>query len=129
MGGHDARFESEQESQQDQRSCNTTPASILGLRTVSYCTENEGTPQRVRQRVAEGGHDVPMAKQIERIGRSLANGRAAPEIADLSLFVDNSEPRSNKSYSHELIAVFLGSDPLEVVSTPPKWYGTIRPGG
>jgi len=36
---------SEQESQQNQRSTNTTPAPVLGLRTASYCTENEGTPR------------------------------------------------------------------------------------
>jgi len=84
--------------------------------------------QRVSQRVAEGGHDVPMAKQVERFGRSLANGRAALEIADLSLFVDNSQPRINKAYSHKLVAVFLGSDPLEVISLPPQWFRTIHPG-
>ena len=44
MGGHDTRLRSEQESQQNQRSTNTTPAPVLGLRTASYCTENEGTP-------------------------------------------------------------------------------------
>ncbi|MFC6282114.1 hypothetical protein, partial [Polaromonas aquatica] len=27
-----------------QRSTHTTPAPVLGLRTASYCTENEGTP-------------------------------------------------------------------------------------
>jgi hypothetical protein len=44
VGGHDTRLRSEQESQQNQRSTNTTPAPVLGLRTASYCTENEGTP-------------------------------------------------------------------------------------
>jgi hypothetical protein len=38
------QFESEQESQWNQRSSNTTPAPVLALRTASYCTENEGTP-------------------------------------------------------------------------------------
>ena len=45
MEGHDNRLKSEQESQQNQRSTNTTPAPVLGLRTVTYCTENEGTPE------------------------------------------------------------------------------------
>jgi hypothetical protein len=44
VGGHDTRLRSEQESQRNQRSTNATPASVLGLRTASYCTENEGTP-------------------------------------------------------------------------------------
>jgi hypothetical protein len=35
---------SEQENQSNQRSTQTTPAPVRGLRTDSYCTENEGTP-------------------------------------------------------------------------------------
>ena len=49
MGGHDTRLRSEQESQQNQRSTNTTPAPVLGLRTASYCTENEGTPKQAKR--------------------------------------------------------------------------------
>ncbi|MCA3199036.1 hypothetical protein, partial [Cupriavidus sp.] len=46
-------FEGEQESQQNQRSTNTTPAPVLGLRTASYCTENEGTPGTALKRFGE----------------------------------------------------------------------------
>jgi hypothetical protein len=49
VGGHDTRLRSEQESQQNQRSTNTTPAPVLGLRTASYCTENEGTPNQTKR--------------------------------------------------------------------------------
>jgi hypothetical protein len=31
--------------------CQTDPASALGWRTVTYCTENEGTPHHIRSRV------------------------------------------------------------------------------
>ena len=44
MGGNDTPLKSEQEVQQNQRSTHRTPAPVLGLRTASYCTENEGTP-------------------------------------------------------------------------------------
>jgi hypothetical protein len=37
-------FGSEQENQSNQRSTQATPAPVLGLRTASYCTENEGAP-------------------------------------------------------------------------------------
>jgi hypothetical protein len=40
-------FGSEQENQSNQRSTQTTPAPVLGLRTASYCTENEGTPSPI----------------------------------------------------------------------------------
>lgn len=83
--------------------------------------------KRVSQRAVEGGQDVPMAKQVERLRRSLANGRVAHEIAGLSLVVDNGQPRGNRAYAHELIAVFLGSHPVEVMLPPPKWAGIILP--
>lgn len=107
-------------------------AKAAGYRVVQIfiaVTDVSLSAQRVRQRVAEGGHDVPLAKQVVRFDRSLANGRAALEIADLSLFVDNSQTRTSQAYSHDLVAVFLGSDPLEVVPLPPKWFRTILPGG
>src|SRR5258708_9785770 len=48
-GGHDTRLRSEQESQQNQRSTNTTPAPVLGLRTASYCTENERSEEHTSE--------------------------------------------------------------------------------
>ena len=42
-------FGSEQENQSNQRSTQTTPAPVLGLRTASYCTENEGTPRCAKE--------------------------------------------------------------------------------
>ena len=43
-------FGSEQGNQSNQRSTHTTPAPVLGLRTASYCTENEWTPDRAMGR-------------------------------------------------------------------------------
>ena len=61
MGGHDTRLRSEQESQQNQRSTNTTPAPVLGLRTASYCTENEGTPPLALAGAAVAGYHSLLA--------------------------------------------------------------------
>jgi predicted ABC-type ATPase len=45
---------------------------------------------RVQTRVAEGGHDVPLAKLYPRFERTQRAIRAALPIADASLLVDNS---------------------------------------
>jgi predicted ABC-type ATPase len=45
---------------------------------------------RVRQRVRQGGHDVPDAKLRARFPRTLANMRAAIPIADEAFLFDNS---------------------------------------
>ncbi len=45
---------------------------------------------RVRQRVAEGGHDVPDEDVRRRYSRSLANVQELLRIADESLIYDNS---------------------------------------
>ena len=47
-------FGSEQENQSNQRSTQTTPAPVLGLRTASYCTENEWTPGIAGSAVGSG---------------------------------------------------------------------------
>lgn len=53
---------------------------------------------RVMQRVAEGGHDVPDAKLLERFPRTLANARKALALADLGLVLDNTAQR--EPYKH-----------------------------
>ncbi len=53
---------------------------------------------RVTQRVAEGGHDVPDSKLLERFPRTLANGRKALALADLGIVLDNSNQREPYQY-------------------------------
>ncbi len=45
-------------------------------------------PARVRQRVDEGGHAVPVRKILERYPRTVSHLREAVRIADLSLLFD-----------------------------------------
>jgi predicted ABC-type ATPase len=49
--------------------------------------------QRVRFRVARGGHDVPEEDQRRRYPRSLANAAKALAIADEAIILDNSGSR------------------------------------
>ena len=53
---------------------------------------------RVMQRVAEGGHDVPDGKLLERFPRTAANAQKALALADLGLVLDNSSQR--EPYRH-----------------------------
>lgn len=56
----------------------------------------ERSIQRVRERVAQGGHDVPDADVRRRYARSLSNARHVLQIVHQALIFDNSgaEPRS-----------------------------------
>jgi len=103
-------------------------AKAAGYKVVQIfiaVTDVNLSAKRVEQRVAEGGHDVPFIKQVQRFERSLANGRSALEIADLSLFMDNSQTYVGRTYSHDPVAVFLGSDPLEIENSPPHWFKAV----
>jgi predicted ABC-type ATPase len=46
--------------------------------------------ERIRQRVAAGGHDIPEADVRRRISRSLKNASLAAAEADFAIIFDNS---------------------------------------
>lgn len=72
-------------------------ARTQGFTTVLYavCVDDPGLLQsRVRQRVLEGGHDVPPQKIITRYPRTLALLQEAVVMADLSLLFDGSDVES-----------------------------------
>jgi predicted ABC-type ATPase len=48
---------------------------------------------RVRERVAQGGHDVPMPTVLRRYAKSLGNLAAAMDLADRCLILDNTRSR------------------------------------
>jgi predicted ABC-type ATPase len=65
-------------------------------RLFYICVDNpERSIQRVRERVAQGGHDVPDADVRRRYARSLSNARQVLQIVHQALVFDNSgaEPR------------------------------------
>jgi predicted ABC-type ATPase len=77
-------------------------------------TSVEINMQRVRFRVARGGHDVPEEDQRRRYPRSLANAAKALAIADESVILDNSTTRYVK------IAVKRMSG-IEIFERVPEW--------
>ena len=70
---------------------------------------------RVRQRVADGGHDVPEKKIISRYNRSMSLLPRAVEIADKTYIVDNS------SSSPQIGAVLSQGQVIEKSETEIQW--------
>ena len=76
--------------------------------------------ERVKARVAQGGHAVSRQKVIDRYGKSLENVRAAVLSADRVYFFDNSESTKN-AFLHFALAEngkisIIGSDDV------PGWF-------
>lgn len=68
-------------------------AKAAGFRTYLYFVSTESPEinvDRVRARVALGGHDVPENRIRERYGKSLRNATAALEFSTRAFFFDNS---------------------------------------
>lgn len=76
--------------------------------------EVEINMQRVRFRVAKGGHNVPEEDQRRRYPRSIANAAKALEIADEAIILDNSGTRYVK------VAV-KRVEGIEVFEPVPEW--------
>ncbi len=63
------------------------------VRLVYVCLDNpEQSIQRVQERVAQGGHNVPNADVRRRYARSLSNLRQVMHVANETLIYDNSGP-------------------------------------
>lgn len=81
--------------------------------------------ERVKQRVLEGGHDVPISTQVTRFDRVLSNAKKAIGIADLCLFLDNSNTNTEASVNHEAVGVFKSGVLVEISQFPPKWFAEL----
>lgn len=94
-------------------------ARIAGYRNYLYFVTT-GDPmlniERVRQRVAEGGHPVEKEKIIERYARCMALLPRALRLCDRAYLFDNSQDKSR------LVAVVSEGKNLKLESTLiPKW--------
>jgi predicted ABC-type ATPase len=76
--------------------------------------------KRVANRVAKGGHDVPVEDQLRRYPRSMENFRRAFALADEASVFDNST-----SLGHVLIAV-KSADGIEFFSEVPEWAAFLQ---
>jgi predicted ABC-type ATPase len=86
----------------------------IGTRDVSI------NIQRVRYRVAKGGHDVSEEDQRRRYPRSLANARKALNMADEAIFLDNST-----SAGYVKVAV-KRIDGIKLFEPLPEWAAFLR---
>lgn len=80
---------------------------------------------RVRNRVNNGGHDVPVARQVDRFDRVYMNARRALAIVPLALFLDNSRDISAGRGTHRPIAVCREGEWVGVHEDLPTWWGRI----
>ncbi len=96
-------------------------AQSLGYDVVLYVV-SVGDPQRlltrVRQRVAEGGHNVPAQRILERYPRSMANLKKAVRLADLAFVYDGVEAAQG---AHLLVAMCQKEQTTLLTSKPPAW--------
>ena len=74
--------------------------------------------QRVRQRVKEGGHDVPAERILSRYPRTLANLALAVRVADAAYLYDAREVEAG---GLQLVAVCQGAQTRQMASLPPAW--------
>lgn len=76
---------------------------------------------RVRQRVQEGGHDVPPQRILARYPRALRNLATAVRIADMALLYDTGSEVKDQISPPLRIAVCLGPKTRILVKALPKW--------
>lgn len=80
---------------------------------------------RVRQRVGEGGHNVPAERILARYPRSLANLRLAVRLADAALLHDSGTVQPG---THRLIATCEGVRTQVLYEPLPAWAREVLGG-
>ncbi len=78
--------------------------------------------RRVAQRVARGGHDVPIEKLTDRFARSLANLAAALRVLPAIKIYDNSSAR----VPYRLVATIENRATTFRAAKLPRWLAGIR---
>jgi predicted ABC-type ATPase len=76
--------------------------------------------RRVRQRVRNGGHDVPEDDQLRRYPRSLANFKKAFDLADEALVFNNSTPLGHVRVAEKT------KDGITILGDVPQWAAFLR---
>jgi len=98
-------------------------ARTLGFEVVLVYigTENvEINLQRIRQRVAAGGHDVPEADVRRRFRRSFDNLPLTAKRADSTLLFDNSS-----DHGYQLVGI-LSASAVQWFDPLPNWAAALR---
>jgi len=81
---------------------------------------------RVRQRVQEGGHDVPADRILARYPRTIKNLTAAVRQADLAMLYDDGGASDPDGVNRPVrVAICRGQDTRNLVKRLPKWANLI----
>jgi predicted ABC-type ATPase len=76
---------------------------------------------RVRQRVSEGGHDVPDQRILDRYPRTLANLKQAVRMADMAMLYDNPGEVGERFTAPVRIAVCRRENARILHQSLPQW--------
>lgn len=100
-------------------------AQSLGYHVVLYVVSVDD-PQRllarVRQRVEEGGHNVPAKRILERYPRTMAHLKKAVRLADLAFVYDGAEVEQG---AHLLVAMCQKEQTTLLASKLPSWAAAM----
>ena len=102
-----------------------TQAQTMGFDVVLYVVSLDNPKRllaRVRQRVREGGHNVPAQRILERYPRTMANLKKAVRLADLVFVYDAVEVEQG---AHLLVAMCERERTTLLVAEPPSWVRTL----
>jgi predicted ABC-type ATPase len=93
------------------------------VRLVYVCLSTpERNVQRVRERVAQGGHSVPDEDVRRRYARSLSNAREVLKVVNEAIFYDNSGPKP------KLIFEIRSGHLVHKASELPEWSRSFLSG-
>lgn len=82
-------------------------------------------PARVRQRVLEGGHQVPGTRVLQRYPRTMANLKRAVQIADLAFVYDAQDTEQG---GPTLVALCEKAQTTWLTEKPPSWAVSMLAG-
>lgn len=96
-------------------------AGFIVVLLVVCMDQPERLLARVRQRVSEGGHDVPDQRILDRYPRTLANLRQAVRQANMAMLYDNPGELGEHFTGPKRIAICRGENTRILHAPLPQW--------
>jgi len=87
----------------------------------------EKSRERVAQRFAAGGHNVPENKILERYSRVLDNMRLAVRLASVAIVVDNSIDGDPHTANYRPVALLDDGQVVILSDETPNWVNSVLP--
>lgn len=102
-------------------------AGFLVVLLVVCVNDPKQLLSRVTMRVAEGGHNVPPEKILERYPRTLSHLKQAIPLCDLALLYDTSGAGRQGIFPPKLVARWSSGLWIQQVSRIPLWAQSLQP--